>query len=955
MTAADVPSAPLLEREGDLERVRGALARARAGRGTLLVVEGPAGMGKTTILAAAAALASGDGMRVLRARGAALEREFAFGIVRQLFEPPLAHAGAGEAGEVLQGPAMLAAELLGLPGAAEPERGMPSVDPSFAVLHGLYWLCANLAAQRPVLLSVDDAHWADASSVRFLTFMLTRLEELPAALIVALRPEELDPEAGLLPALAAETGADHVRPAPLSRAAVGRIVGERLESPVDPAFEAACHEATGGTPFLVGQLAAALREQGIAPSGDAAALVPGLGGPDVARWLTTRLVGLGPAPSALARAVAILESGPIHHAAALSGLPPDAAADAADALAAAAILAPGRPLAFVHPMVRASVYAEIPSGERSAAHRRAAGLLDRDGSAPELVAEHLLASEPGGDAAVAARLVQAAQAAAGRGAPESAAVYLRRALAEPPPEPQRVQLLLDLGLAEFSAGEPEARRHLEAACAAAAPGPERVAAAIVLAHVLARLVECAEALEVIDSAASTLGPEDGELAHTLDEIAVAVGLLDARTAAAVAGRMRKVRARAEREPSPSRSLLGGAAIVSAYTNRPADATADLARRALAGPDAMPDPADLPWFSEATIALVWAERFAEVVPVLEAAAAHARATGDAALLTATLAYRAWAVLRQGDLIGAEADARAAFEIRELPAPPLWHALAAGLLVDTLVEQGRLDEAERVLAATGPAGERETQTDAVLRHARGRLRLAQRRPSEALADFLAARSVHDRTFTSCRNCLPSRSDIALAHFALGDHEAARAAAEEDVRLARELGAPGALGVALCAAGVTTGGDAGETLLREAVESLERAGATVERARAQTELGALLRRGNHRIEARRVLLEALDTAHRAGARPLVEQAEAELRATGAKPRRVVLTGLESLTASERRVAELASEGLTNREIAQTLFVTVRTVEGHLTHVFRKLDLGSRDELRTALEAPLIAVRGR
>jgi DNA-binding CsgD family transcriptional regulator len=151
---------------------------------------------------------------------------------------------------------------------------------------------------------------------------------------------------------------------------------------------------------------------------------------------------------------------------------------------------------------------------------------------------------------------------------------------------------------------------------------------------------------------------------------------------------------------------------------------------------------------------------------------------------------------------------------------------------------------------------------------------------------------------------------------------------------------------AAGVVAGGDRGEALLREAITTLERADARLERARALADLGALLRRRNRRIEARELLREALDTAYRAGARPLVKQAETDLRATGARPRRVVLRGLDSLTASERRIAEHASQGLTNREIAQTLFVTARTVEGHLTSVFRKLQLASRDELRAALE---------
>jgi DNA-binding CsgD family transcriptional regulator len=154
-----------------------------------------------------------------------------------------------------------------------------------------------------------------------------------------------------------------------------------------------------------------------------------------------------------------------------------------------------------------------------------------------------------------------------------------------------------------------------------------------------------------------------------------------------------------------------------------------------------------------------------------------------------------------------------------------------------------------------------------------------------------------------------------------------------------------VAKRAAGIVAGGERGELLLREAIDAFERGDARLERARALTDLGAMLRRRNRRTEGRELLREALDVAHRAGAKRLAEQARTELRATGARPRRVVLTGVDSLTASERRVGELASQGLTNREIAQTLFITARTVEGHLTSVFRKLRLGSRSELPTAL----------
>ena len=144
---------------------------------------------------------------------------------------------------------------------------------------------------------------------------------------------------------------------------------------------------------------------------------------------------------------------------------------------------------------------------------------------------------------------------------------------------------------------------------------------------------------------------------------------------------------------------------------------------------------------------------------------------------------------------------------------------------------------------------------------------------------------------------------------------------------------------------GGEQGELLLREAVEAFELGEARLERARALADLGAMLRRRNRRTQARELLREALDTAHRSDAGLLAQRAETELRSTGARPRRIVLTGLESLTASERRIAELASQDLTNREIAQMLFVTDRTVEGHLTSVFRKLQLDSRTQLSAAL----------
>ena len=214
----------------------------------------------------------------------------------------------------------------------------------------------------------------------------------------------------------------------------------------------------------------------------------------------------------------------------------------------------------------------------------------------------------------------------------------------------------------------------------------------------------------------------------------------------------------------------------------------------------------------------------------------------------------------------------------------------------------------------------------------------------ADGNAAESVeiHNPAF------VPWRSQAALALHQLGRTEEAQALAREELELSRSWGAPRTVGVSLRALGLVEGGQAGEQLLREAVEVLEDSPARLEHARALVDLGALLRRGNSRSEARKFLREGVELAHRCGATALVARGNDELAATGAHPRTIMLSGLDSLTASERRVAQMAAEDMSNKEIAQALFVTVKTVEQHLGRVYRKLDIGSRRELGAALAAP-------
>ncbi len=938
----------LLERQEELARIERALAEAREGRGSFVVLEGPAGIGKTALLAAVRTAAASGGMRVLRSRGTELESDFAFGIVRQLFEPALADVSGPERADLLQAASGSGAGLLGLLDTPTADGSPPAdVDTSFAILHGLYWLCANLSTADSLCLIVDDAHWADAPSLRYLAFLLTRLEELNVALVLATRTREAGTDAQLLATVTTDPSAEVIRLPPLTQAAVAQLVESRLGEAPEPVFVEACLRATRGLPFLMRELLEALSEGRIAPTAEASRHVEKIGGRSVGRSIRLRLRRLPEHAGRLARALAVLEQGDLLQASRLAALDEAEAADAAELLATAGILEAGRPLTFMHPIVRSGIYTDLTSAERAQAHSRAARLLAEQLGVNERVAKHLLATEPAADGWVVDRLLEAARAAVRNGAPDSASVFLRRALDEPPPMGDRSLLLLELGVAEATAGLEGWPEHLRSAVDAAPDSEAGARAARVLARALNRAQRYEEAVEVLDRAASALETPDLRLAQELEAGAVVAGLNDRATAPSMASRRKALRELAARDHEAPGGLLGVAAFISVLGNEPAEVGAALATRALLAEESMKPGWDgQPAFSSATFAratlsLLWAERYAQVQPLLDASIAEARVTGDGGRLAVCLASRGWLALRRGDPGAAEGDAQTALAATELPAPPISRALNGGVLIKALVDQGKLDQAEQALAPLDSEADTGFVAAAILRLSRGGLRVAQGRIAEGLEDFLGVGADLTRAMVISPSYLPWRSEAALAQLALGDREAAGRLAAEELELAQAFGAPRALGVAKRAAGIVNGGKRGELLLREAIDAFDQCDARLERARAHADLGAMLRRRNRRTEARELLREALDAAHRAGAGRLAAQAETELRATGARPRRVVLTGLESLTASELRIAELAGRGLTNREIAQTLFVTTRTVEGHLTSIFRKLQLDSRNEL--------------
>ena len=301
------------------------------------------------------------------------------------------------------------------------------------------------------------------------------------------------------------------------------------------------------------------------------------------RSIRLRLSRLPEHAGRLARALAILEQSDLLQASQLAGLDEAEAGDAAELLAVAGILEPGRPLMFIHPIVRSGLYADLTTVERAQGHRRAARLLAEQPGAHERVARHLLASEPAADGWVVERLVEAACAAGKQGAPGSEALLLRRALAEPAPPDARPGLLLDLGMAEASAGLEGWDEHLQLAVDAAAEAGA-AEAAMVLAHVLSRAQRFAAAVEVLDRASSALNARHSELALRLVAASVVPGMNDPVTAATAGRRGEALRARAAGDAAAPPEVLAVAAFTSVLTNEP-PRSAQVSRRGRSRPGA----------------------------------------------------------------------------------------------------------------------------------------------------------------------------------------------------------------------------------------------------------------------------------------------------------------------------------------------------------------------------------
>jgi DNA-binding NarL/FixJ family response regulator len=919
----------LLERVEERRALADALRAAAGGEGRVVLIEGPAGAGKTALLDAFRAEASGDAT-VAAGRGSELEREFAFGLVLQMLAPLVA-----EDEGLFRGAAALARPLF--------ERAAVDTgrDAIFPLLHGLHWLCAGLAERAPLALLADDVQWADEPSLRFLAYLGARAPELPLLILATRRSGEDATAPAPLAELAALPATAVLRPGELSEDAVAELAREELDGPGDAELVAECRRRSGGNPLFARELLRAARER------DEDAEAP-IDLPETVANLVERRLGAVPAGArAVARALAVLGEAPTAaEVEAVAGLSPEKTAAGLDRLGAAELLDGSGGAEFRHPIMREAVLESIPAGELARLRMAAArAVAPRD---PKRAAAHLIGARPAGPSGEpwAAELLRAAASAArSSGGGDEATGYLRRALEEPIGAGRRRETLVELGRLEANAGDPLALERLAEASELARDPVERGRIAMARGDALFHLAALEECSRVCREAIEGLGEADRELRLALEATALNADALRGVNRGRPAELAGEVEAAAT--PGERAVLTHVVADLAATGAERAGAVAALGRRALGGGKLLEEVGpSSPIYIYAGTALAWAGEHDAVLELTTDGLREARRRGSAIGVSYSAALRSGTALLAGDLALAESDAE--LVVAELPgADPMAYAVALAWLVEALVERGRVADARAALERSGLTGELpELGTIDFLLLARAALARAEGNLDLALAETEDAgrRATRARYLNPAAMAWRSRSAGLLA--TEGRTDLASERVEDSLSRARHFGAPRAIAIALRARGAIAGGARGIDDLHEAIDLLDGV-SRVEHARAVVELGRA-EHGAGRKSARETLYRGMDLAHRAGAHALVEEAMGALRAAGARPRRPRVTGVDALTPQERRVAQVAAEGAGNREIAEALFLTRRTVEMHLSNAYRKLGIESRERLPAALAGP-------
>jgi DNA-binding CsgD family transcriptional regulator len=934
--AASGPQALLIERERELEVLGDAVTRLAGGQGAVVVLAAPAGLGKTALLDHAADEASLAGCQVRRAAPGPLERHFGFGVVRALLEGALREASDERRARLLEGAAAPAGALLR-------DGAVPGADTTMAIAHSVLWLCSALAEEAPLMLVVDDAHWADRPSLEVLAYLARRIADLPLLIAIGARADDPDAASDLLSLIGATRAATVLHPQPLTRGGAARLI--RRAAPSAP-LEAChrCHRAAAGNPWLLGELSRQIADRGVR------ALDASQGAPlsAVARNVVrARMAELSPRDRAVVEALAVIgEGAPRQVVAAVADVALDELGAARDGLVAAGLLRSGG-ARFAHHLIASAIGDDLPRGRRERLHRETARALMAIGADDDTVASHLLRCGAGADPQVSALLRRAAADAAQHGAPHTAAAYLERALKERAAGDDRGRLLAELATVAFDAGLPDSRERLREALAEAHDRDSRL-------DVLTRLA----ALNVVDLDEPGLPALfEQELAAETEpatRLAIEAAALDTLITipARHAERVRRVAAvdvDAIADPALRGTVLAHRAWAGTERGVPgAAAVAALARAALEGGELLHDAGRRAAYHLATRALVMADHADDAQAAITRLREHAVQRGSLRLQAAAAWYAADLALRRGQLAEAEDEARSALCLVDGDVSVLTGG-AASVLVSVLAERGAFDDARDVLRERGLDGSMEGMPwESAVMHARARLWLAEGDYERALAEALASGALREECGRPNPTWTPWRSTAALALAHLGRRAEAIAMADAELAPAERFGAPAPIVGALHARAVAEPDAATRVALCE--RALAVAGGTpalLEAVRVRLVLGSTLAHMGRRIEARDALRPALADADGAGAVLLAQRARRELVATGLRPRQAATEGAAALTPRQRQVCELAAAGKGNRQIAQALFLSIKTVETHLAAGYRKLGVGTRAELAAQLAA--------
>jgi DNA-binding CsgD family transcriptional regulator/tetratricopeptide (TPR) repeat protein len=903
--------------------------RLRAGRPVVVVIEGDRGSGKSALLGAVAAGCEAGVVLGARCHGA--ERGFRFGVVSQLLDRLPADDLAPVA------PTMAA-------GAAE-SREYDLLDRSYRVVRAV-------AARGPVVLAIDDVHLADPLSARWCSYVARRLDDLPVGVLVTVRSGGLpagsgDPAAAeLIADLGALAHSRLVRTGPLCAECAGKLIARKLGRPVDPDFARQCHALARGNPRVLSVVAARLPAgAGAGDGADGAALEV------AARALAGTALGWlrqdDPVKAGVAEQFAVCGGGTLEIAAMLADQGEDVARAARVTLRQIGLLDSRAPDRFAHPTMGDAITDLLRPQARAAMHAHAATMLSQIGEPAMLAAEHAMSAGPIGEPWARQVLRQAAQQAAAAGDWPRGARYLSRALLEPGPPRQTLAITAELGAFEFHLDVGACLRRAGAAADLAADDPDSAADLAVLADA-ALAAEDGDAAAVFCRAAAALAAAKIPARSALLRLA-APALLSGRTllpeqAAGVRQAMRGL-ADGPRDMA-ARQLLSALALSMAARGRNQSRCKALALRSAAGgPVQLTDP--LPSTTAcAALALAWAGELDTAsdacAQAVEAAHRMASRTGEALALF----VRSEIACQRGDLTAALNDADQALRLFQATGATGLQAAAAAALTRVLLMRG--EPAAIPAQATSPALEASGHPFilGIQQEARGMTAAAQANRALALRLYLESgrHLMAARLVNPACSAWRSRAVTVLAGF--GRVWEARTLADSEIRLARAWGAPGPLGRALVAAAAAQDGPARRELLSEAVTVLEGSGYRLHLARALIRLGSEMRAAGPSRTARDVLERGLELARDCGAPTLAATANRTMHAAGARPRGHPAPA--TLTAAERRVAELVVTGMSNQAVATTLVLSKRTVDTHLGRIYRKLGITSRTRLSEALSGP-------